>query len=767
MLDKSAITKAAQKFAAKGQIEKAIAEWEKLLKESRDGNIYNTVGDLYLKQKGKREAVDAFMKAAHIFREDGFYLKAMALYKKILNVSPLEVEAHIALGELNAEKGLVVNANENFLAAAEIYIRDGITEKALELYERILKFTPFNISLKIKIAELYLKIGLKNEAIKEYLVVALNYLEKGEHGKAQEFYLRVMGFEADNVTALVGLSSVADETNDIQQAYEYLNKAKSIAPDNSDVMLNCAKLAIKTNNIEEAKQSLTKLVGINPSNNQYKNLLGGIYLKEGLIEKAWEEMLPCIDGALHAEKWNEALELLNKFEEFDPVAVKRRLITVHKGRGNKDAAINELKTLTGICESKNMLQDALQLYKELMKLNPSDETAQNRIKEIEASLGVEAVSPAGTLSEEKPVEEILSEVDVYIRHGMLKDAINVLEGLKNREPNNIDIHVRLKNLYVQNDDKEKAIGECLLAAELYEKKGDLETKNNLIAEAVSLNPADQRLAAPGITTPRQEEFGAVPEEDAEVLPEGGAVPSEEAVQESFEEKLAEADFYVQQGLKDEAIKLYEELLAASSRGVESTTGSDEIMRKLETLKPVEKAGKMSADKVHMGKPGEHTVDRDLRDIFHEFKKGIDKELGDEDFETRYNLGIAYREMGLLEDAIREFQIASKDPKKTIQSSSMLALCYMDKKLYHLAIEEFKKIVEPMAPTDYGYLEAKCDLADAYVKNKEHDVALKLYKEIFTQNPNFKDVAHKVSILEKMGTDTSDKPKPKKGRVSYI
>jgi tetratricopeptide (TPR) repeat protein len=760
MLDKSAITKAAQKFAAKGQIDKAIAEWEKLLKESRDGNIYNTVGDLYLKQKGKREAVDAFMKAAYIFKEDGFYLKAMALYKKILNVAPLEVAAHTALGDLNAEKGLVVNASENFLAAAEIYIRDGATEKALELYEKILKITPFNINLKIKIAELYLKIGLKNEAVKEYLVVALNYLEKGEHGKAQEYYLRVIGFETDNVTALVGLSRTADETNDVKQAYEYLNKAMSIAPDNNDVMLNYAKLAIKTNNIEEAKQSLTKLVEINPSNNQYKNLLGSIYLKEGLTEKAWEEMLPCIDEALHTEKWNEALELLNKFEDFDPVAVKSRLITVHKRRGNKDAAINELKTLAGIYESKNMLQDVLQSYKELLKLNPTDETARNRIKEVEASLGVEAVSSAEALSEEKPIEEILSEADVYVRHGMFKDAVNMLEGLKKREPDNIEICVRLKNLYVQNDDKEKAVGECLLAAELYEKKGDLETKNNLIAEAVSLNPADPRLAVPGITTPRQEEFGAVPEENVEVLPEGEAVLSEEEIQESFEEKLAEADFYVQQGLKDEAIKLYEELLAASS-------GNDEIIRKLEALKPVEKAGKMSADEVHAGKPGEHTVDHDLRDIFHEFKKGIDKELGEEDFETRYNLGIAYREMGLLEDAIREFQIASKDPKKTIQSSSMLALCYMDKKLYHLAIEEFKKIVEPMAPTDYGYLEAKCDLADAYVKNKEQDVALKLYKEISAQNPNFKDVANKISILDKLGPDTKEKPKPKKGRVSYI
>src|SRR3989338_11342879 len=106
MVDKIAITKAAQKFIERGQIDKAIAEWEKLLKESPDGNLYNTIGDLHLKRGDKKSAVEYFHKSAAFFREEGFSPKAMALYKKILNTDTSNVDGHIALGELSEEKGL-------------------------------------------------------------------------------------------------------------------------------------------------------------------------------------------------------------------------------------------------------------------------------------------------------------------------------------------------------------------------------------------------------------------------------------------------------------------------------------------------------------------------------------------------------------------------------------------------------------------------------------------------------------------------------------
>lgn len=67
--DKSSIIEKAQKLAAKGQIDKAIEEWQKLIAETpNDGNIYNTIGDLHLKANHTKEAIAAYLKAADAFR---------------------------------------------------------------------------------------------------------------------------------------------------------------------------------------------------------------------------------------------------------------------------------------------------------------------------------------------------------------------------------------------------------------------------------------------------------------------------------------------------------------------------------------------------------------------------------------------------------------------------------------------------------------------------------------------------------------------------
>jgi thioredoxin-like negative regulator of GroEL len=76
----------------------------------------------------------------------------------------------------------------------------------------------------------------------------------------------------------------------------------------------------------------------------------------------------------------------------------------------------------------------------------------------------------------------------------------------------------------------------------------------------------------------------------------------------------------------------------------------------------------------------------------------------------------------------------------------------------------------MSPGDEGYLGGKCDLADAYVKNKEYDQALNLYKAILKQDPKFRDVERKVKIIQSMASQKEQekgKPKSKKDRVSYI
>ena len=129
-IDKNEVIKEAQKLAAKGQFDKAIAEWKKIAKESPDdANIFNTIGDLCLKKNSKSEAVEAYQKAADILDGDGFTSKAIALYKKVLNIDPKKIEAHLALADLNAgKKGIDRQALESYKVVADHYTHNKETK---------------------------------------------------------------------------------------------------------------------------------------------------------------------------------------------------------------------------------------------------------------------------------------------------------------------------------------------------------------------------------------------------------------------------------------------------------------------------------------------------------------------------------------------------------------------------------------------------------------------------------------------------------------
>jgi tetratricopeptide (TPR) repeat protein len=713
MLDKASITRSAKKFTEKGQIDQAIEEWEKLLKESPDGNIYNSIGDLYLRKSLKFDAIQCFIKAANIFRDDGFYLKAIALYKKILNISPLETDALVALAELNAEKGLLGIANDNFLTAAEEFIRKEATHEALNHYQKILGIAPANLGLKIKMAQLFLKKNLKTKAAKEYLSIAQDYREKQEHEKAQEYYAKAIDLEPENVEAFMGLSGIEEDKNNIHEAYEYLNKALLHAPDRSDLLFQHARLAVETNNIDNAKKTLTKLLEQEPSNNQYRKLLGSISLKEGSLEKAWEELLPYIDDILHTDKYSEALELLNNFENTETVAVKQRVISIYKEKNDKQALTGALKELAEIFENRQLHQESLRTYQELQELDPSDLMIIEKITELSKTLGIPPETHSKTSAEEPQVtiadttspdkkpqddlDEIIAEADFYAQQGLTADAIKIYEKFLSTNPDNKEIRQKLESLKpVQSPD----------------------TKVNI---------------------------------------------------ENFKETIAEADFYAQQGLANDAIKLYKKLLTM-------TPDSVEIKQKLEALQSVDKPGGQSAEeKIEVKLPlseeqNTETAQGESEAIntFDKFKKGLDEKLGDKDYESHYNLGIAYKEMGLIDDAIREFLIAAKDPQKTIQTASMLAACYIDKKLYPLAIKELKKAVGVLSPTDEGYLDTKMNLAETLEKNSEYTEALQTYTDIQSKNPDFKDIKQKVEHIQSLiSEETKGKPKSKKDRVSYL
>ncbi|HEY6553379.1 MAG TPA: hypothetical protein VI669_08490, partial [Vicinamibacteria bacterium] len=139
-------------------------------------------------------------------------------------------------------------------------------------------------------------------------------------------------------------------------------------------------------------------------------------------------------------------------------------------------------------------------------------------------------------------------------------------------------------------------------------------------------------------------------------------------------------------------------------------------------------------------------DAGLADIFKEFKKGVDKQLGKEDYDTRYNLGIAYKEMGLIDEAIAEFQLAAKDEGRLLECSSMLGICFLEKGMPKLAVKWFEKGLSAPGRSEEEYQGLKYDLAMAHESSGELDQALSLFTDLYGQNANFRDVATKVREL---------------------
>ena len=137
----------------------------------------------------------------------------------------------------------------------------------------------------------------------------------------------------------------------------------------------------------------------------------------------------------------------------------------------------------------------------------------------------------------------------------------------------------------------------------------------------------------------------------------------------------------------------------------------------------------------------------LEEIFREFKKGVEQQLSPEDYETHYNLGIAYKEMGLQDEAIGEFQYASKDPARFLPCCILLGSCFTDKGMPELAISWYEKGKTAPGITEEDRLALEYEIANCHEALGEDGKALKSFMTIYGLNARYRDVSARVAKLK--------------------
>jgi tetratricopeptide (TPR) repeat protein len=175
---------------------------------------------------------------------------------------------------------------------------------------------------------------------------------------------------------------------------------------------------------------------------------------------------------------------------------------------------------------------------------------------------------------------------------------------------------------------------------------------------------------------------------------------------------------------------------------------------MEPIVPAAHAGGSNGTANGTGGSSAETLN-ELAEVFQEFRTELG-EMGeeDEDLETHYNLGIAYREMGLLDEAIGEFQKVAKAVQKgkpfqyEMNCSTMLGLSFMDKGEPKVASLWYQRALQVPGLEQESILALRYDLAMALESAGESDAALDSFRQVYAANIDYRDVADRIATLQR-------------------
>lgn len=356
-----------------------------------------------------------------------------------------------------------------------------------------------------------------------------------------------------------------------------------------------------------------------------------------------------------------------------------------------------------------------------------------------------APRPAAGPAVPPDLQRALDEVDQFVAMGFVENAKDLLRDAGRRHPGHPAILDKIGELGLDADAPaaeapapDDLLGELEAGADLGMGPGeDGLDLADMGTEAAS--PADGGLGLDDPLAPGADDGGG------DVLGElegGGEETAESLVGtpggDGLGEDLSPADGCSSMGETD---SLFDEPPAQASPTADADEGGLDLGAELGGLFDTQAAvdEPEASSSTDLGDSG-------LADIFKEFKKGVDKQLGKEDYDTRYNLGIAYKEMGLVDEAIAEFQLAAKDDTRLLECASMLGICFMEKGMPKLAVKWFEKGLKAEGRSEEEYAGLRYDLAMAHEASGDADKALHLFTELYGQDANFRDVAAKVREL---------------------
>jgi tetratricopeptide (TPR) repeat protein len=792
--DKTKVIRAAEKFLSQGKIPAAIKEYEKIVEEDPDDlTALNMLGDLYARIGNKQEAAKCFALIAEHYREQGFNLKAIAMYKKIDRMQPGSPEMAAKLAPLYEAQGQIVEARGCYLILADSYARANQSHKSLEILRKIADLDPNNIDIRLKLAEGFLREGFKTDAAEAFKQAGAQLFGRKKFDRALEAYSKTLEIIPEDREALLGVVAAHREQGSPDEAAEVLERVMVSSPDDVELLSMLASTYIEAEDAPSAERITFELTRREISSFTRFLDVAQLYLKVNDVDASVRIMGSITEQLLASGDDAQALELLNEALARNPEHLEalRLLFRIHTWHQDEEAMRFTLERLAEAAHNAGQPDEERRALTHLFRLAPDEESYNRRLQELGGLLEEDA--------EQQPLtgEPARDDVPTFESFMLLNEQASVQDKAQEeyasapssmefewnsvaQEEPQADASASFADLNDWTDTGSQPSTQTAStdfhefdfnstatdaqAAEASGRRADKETVLRQELESVDFyiaqGYADIALDTLGMI---ERQFGASPEIEARrrKLLASGATASQDALDETA--PVAEAPVETSEGVSFTGFANYDVAEEVPQASGESPDELDAAFMSLSgeaespsTQAPPAVEAKPPAAPSSV-KPG---IDPGLAAVFDEFRTAVEDEAGtptDGDYETHYNLGLAYKEMDLVDEAVEEFQMAAgmvspqDGTPRYLQCCNLLGHCFMQKGIPRLAAMWFKKGLEAPGHTEDEYQALRYELGTAYEQMGELDKAIDIFTEVYGINISYRGVADKLRELQAQKT----------------
>jgi tetratricopeptide (TPR) repeat protein len=792
---------AAQKYLERGSFEKALAMFQAAVKEDpKDTRTWLRMAEVHVRLGQNDKATEVYQKTVDLYVEQGFFQRAVAVYKNIIKLSPDFVEARLKLAEVYRQLGLLSDAMQQLEQAAALYQKANRVPDALSALKQIIDLNPEQPNPRIRYAEMASQAGAVKEAVAEFGEAAK--LVKAQ-GRTEEFLRvaeRMLHYDPENHDMAMEVASKYMEHNNARAALSHLKavfEARQRDPQVLDllarvfdqlgqphktlpVLKELARVYAEAGRISERNQAAQRALSMDPNDAEMRELVGkgaSTFARIPTSSSSSSRLTTPLPmpittppPATGATKRGTAITfsemevpaaLRNKYvtvpAEPQPASMSER-INIATGmveRPDDDAEVKRILAEADVFVKYGLVDRAADHLRRVFERVPTHQGAHERLAAVLEQLGrkAEAAAEYETLAQQflssKPRNSAMYAHKAIALNPSARRAIEILGTVEGSMPTAPQSETSTSKELPVNTPEPDHIGsdEIELLSEGTDS-GEFDGQEGGVAFESGQNPTGSGAASTsekdnddldeqGSTQIGAPVFTEAEKQDKE--PEHEASPS--GSDDAFLADLEQVDFFIDQGLFDEATSMLDELetrapghiLIADRR--EKVSGFAPDVPTSQGAVPAQAHGDLDTSKRTMRSGGgpSGNMPKPKRE--------------EHDIDTHVDLGIMQKTMERYDAAIEHFKAAMEDPKREVFALIMIGECCEALGDSAEAIRCYQDALKRPSATPAEATQLYFSLGNVFDNLGDHSEALYYFERVIKRDPNFRDIARRLAEVK--------------------